>query len=302
MIKYSLKKLTGEKIEIFLPVNASEIKLSQVIDFEFKISELAENKNIESLEYVKGLADLLSGFLNVDFLELDIYNENESLINSMIHLQNQIWDVIVNAKPELKIENENSFSYNGINYLFPTIWKNETLQKIGYNSINLKQGIEILQVRHNFEKSVKDLANKNTLPNFLFSKALSEIAILLLKEGEEIPVSEDIFEKWLSNRISEFIDIDYQTALNINHWIESYMTSLRDDIENFYFFDSDEKTNSEDAKHEMISRHKNKAIFDKIGYKSIIQRVAEHFSSIQEALSSKFSDAVKLISITNSKQ
>ena len=161
MIKYSLKKLTGDKIEIFLPENASEIKLSQVIDFEFKISELAENKNIESFEYVKGLADLLSGFLNVDFLELDIYNENESLINSMIHLQNQIWNVIVNAKPELKIENENSFAYNGINYLFPTIWKNETLQKIGYNSINLKQGIEILQVRHNFEKKIKDLANKN---------------------------------------------------------------------------------------------------------------------------------------------
>lgn len=302
MIKYNLKKITGERIDIFIPENASEIKLSQVIDFEFRLSNLAEKKDIESHEYIKGIAELLSDFLSVDFLELDTYNSNESLINSMVHLQEQIWNVIANAKPELKTEVENKFVYNGVDYYFPTIWKNETLHKVGYNSISLKQAIELLQVRHNFEKKVKALADNSTLPNFVYSKTLSEIAILLIKKDEEIPISEDDFEKWLSIRISEFENIDYQTSLNINHWIESYMTSLRDDIENFYFFDSDEKTTTEDAKNEMISKHKNKNIFEKIGYKSIIPRAATYYNSIETAMKSKFSDVVKLMSIENSKQ
>lgn len=301
MIKYNLKKITGERIDIFIPENASEIKLSQVIDFEFRLSNLAE-KDIESHEYIKGIAELLSDFLSVDFLELDTYNSNESLINSMVRLQEQIWNVIANAKPELKTEGESKFTYNGIDYYFPTIWKNETLHKVGYNSISLKQAIELLQVRHNFEKKVKALADNNSLPNFVYSKTLSEIAILLIKKDEEIPISEDDFEKWLSIRISEFENIDYQTSLNINHWIESYMTSLRDDIENFYFFDSDEKTTTEDAKNEMISKHKNKNIFEKIGYKSIIPRAATYYNSIETAMKSKFSDVVKLMSIENSKQ
>ena len=176
MIKYNLKKITGERIDIFIPENASEIKLSQVIDFEFRLSNLAEKKDIESHEYIKGIAELLSDFLSVDFLELDTYNSNESLINSMVHLQEQIWNVIANAKPELKTEVENKFVYNGVDYYFPTIWKNETLHKVGYNSISLKQAIELLQVRHNFEKKVKALADNSTLPNFVYSKTLSEIA------------------------------------------------------------------------------------------------------------------------------
>ena len=302
MIKYNLKKITGERIDIFIPENASEIKLSQVIDFEFRLSNLAEKKDIESHEYIQGIAELLSDFLSVDFLELDTYNSNESLINSMVHLQEQIWNVIANAKPELKTEGDSKFTYNGIDYYFPTIWKNETLHKVGYNSISLKQAIELLQVRHNFEKKVKALADNSSLPNFVYSKTLSEIAILLIKKDEEIPISEDDFEKWLSIRISEFENIDYQTSLNINHWIESYMTSLRDDIENFYFFDSDEKTTTEDAKNEMISKHKNKNIFEKIGYKSIIPRAATYYNSIETAMKSKFSDVVKLMSIENSKQ
>jgi len=73
-------------------------------------------------------------------------------------------------------------------------------------------------------------------------------------------------------------------------------------LENFYFFDSDEKTTTEDAKNEMISKHKNKNIFEKIGYKSIIPRAATYYNSIETAMKSKFSDVVKLMSIENSKQ
>jgi hypothetical protein len=296
MIQYSLKKIDGSEIKIRLPENASEIKLSQVIDFEKKLSEFKDKK--EEHEYLIVLEQTLSEYFDTSFLELEI--NGTSAISAMVTLQNQIWKVIYEAKPELS--EGKTIVFKGEEYEMPTIWKNTVLNKIGYNSISLKQAIEVLQVQYNYTKTVKAHADQD-LSSFLFSKALSEIAFLLLKKGEEIPTNEDECERWANQRITELIDIDYQTAININYWFESYMNNLQNDRENFYFFDSDDKTNAEEQKAEMIAASKSKGVFEKIGYKSIIPRVAKFYNNnIVEAMKSKFTDAVKLISIENSKQ
>lgn len=334
MIIAKLTKSTGEEFELQIPENASEVGLNCSLDFEYACFDVFEflKNNSESLEekkfeYLHYLIVALNSFYSgiIDFYELDCkhlslsseeWNKHFSTLSnkidyeqaekSIISIFNLTYKAIKDAKPVLRTTDY--FEYKGHKFVFPTIWKDVLFGNENFNSPSVKQFIELLQNQANYTNAMKDL-NKRDLNsvNYLLTKYLTDLAYLLLKEGESIPVNEVECKKFISARMDLFIDIDLQTAIDIEYWFNQYYESLRKDKENFYYFNSDPSTVEEQRAY-LEAQNKNSDMMKRIGFKSIINRLLElnpftvsGKSAIEAVLTAPATDAVKFISIDNAK-
>ncbi|MEP7197257.1 MAG: hypothetical protein ABI851_12115 [Saprospiraceae bacterium] len=336
MIKAELINTNGKSILIPIPERASEIKLLQYIDFNTYSSDLIEwlKENHEQIEskkwqYIIKLIDCLKAFYGdlVDFFELDssyidgISKEDLSdhieiitgkkqdhvtATDTLIQIYNMIFNVIKDSKPELRVEKH--FFYKGQQYEIPAIWSDTLWNKTNFESVSVKQAIEVLQVQSNYNDVIKDLAKDDkSIANFAFHKYLSEVSLLALKPDEKIPLAETEFKKFMSERIDLFQDIDLQTVLDIENWFEMYYSGLRDDKENYYYFNSKEPGSPEELIAIQKAKKKNEEVQKRIGWKSFISRMVElrSFSGrekteLESVYTAPFTDAVKMVSIDNS--
>lgn len=334
MIVAKLNKTTGEVFELLIPENASEVGLSVSLDFEYACfdvfeflknnAEVMDEKKFEYLHYI--IVALNSFYVGIiDFYELDSkhaeINTNEwnnhfsTLSNridyeqaehSIISIFNLTYKAIKDAKPNLRTTDY--FEYKGEKFVFPTIWKDVLYGNENFNSPSVKQFIELLQNQANYISSIKDLNKRDiNAVNHLFTKYLTDLAYLLLKEGEIVPVNEVECKKFISSRMDFFMDIDLQAAIDIEHWFGQYYESLKKDKENFYYFNSD-PTTVEEQRAYLEAQNKNSDMMKRIGFKSILNRLLElnpftvsGKSAIEAVLTAPATDAVKIISIDNAK-
>lgn len=334
MILAKLNKSTGESFDLSIPENASEVGLINALDFEFACfdvfeflknhSEEMEERKFEYLHYIiVALNSFYTGI--VDFYEIDNKHLNlssdewnkhfstlsnkidyEQAEHSIISIFNLTYKAIKDTKPTLRTKDY--FEYKGERFVFPTIWIDVLFQRENFNSPNVKQFIELLQNQANYIAAIKDLSKRDLKTvEHLYTKYLTDLAYLLLKEGETIPVNEVDCKKFITNRMDFFQDIDLQSAIDIEYYFNQFYESLRKDKENFYYFNSDPTTKEEQLAY-IEAQNKNSDMMKRIGWKSIINRLLEigsfnvsGKSAIEAVLTAPATDAVKTISIDNAK-
>lgn len=352
MIKAHIKKSDNTKLEIDIPQFANEITYSKAIDFQFAnyalLDFLKENGgriDEKKIEYIKKIIECLNVFYEgiADFYELDAsYFDNINLddmsdhfatlnkkykldetLDSVISIFNLIYKTIEESQP--KINFNDHIEYKGVKYFIPTVWENAITETLEYNSITVRQAIAILEAQaharaellritkekeKHFETSGQTEDQKSA--ETIFVKAIFEIAVLLVEENEVYPSSDVQFNKHISEKMQTFIDIDLQTVLDIQNWIENYEQYLRNKKENYYYYHMDEVEpnieNVNDFKNYTQAKQKNKDIEKNIGFKSILSRILElkifsglRKTEIESALEAPYSDAVTHISINNAK-
>jgi len=335
LIKAKLIKSTGEELVLDIPETGSEISLSQALDFDFEcltlfdfLKEHSEDFEKRKVDYILHLINCLKVFYGdiVDFFDLDgSYVENidtdvmhkhfetikgevneAQAYDSLMGIFNLIFRAVKLCKPELR--EKETFIYKDETFVFPTVWKDALYRRINYQPITVKQAIETLQIQSNYAEVVRELKpNDQSIGNFLFTKYLSELAILLLKKGEVLPTDEAEFKRHMADRMNFFQDIDLQTAMDIEHWFEQYYNSLKEDKENWYYFNSKEPDSPDELKNQVKAKNKNKDVALRIGWKSMIRRLIEigafrgrSTNDLDSVNNAPFTDAVKMISIDNS--
>lgn len=339
MIIAKLAKSTGEVIELNIPETGSEMKLSQALDFNVGclrlfewIRDHAETIDSHRVEYLVNIINVINTYYDglVDFFEIesdvidqitiaDINANLEHLVNGIdvpkatgtaLGIFNLLLAATRNTTPQIEDGWPQTFEYKGKVFCFPEIWKDKLYNSLNYKSISVKQAIEILQVHNNYITNVKDLqrTDENHV-NMTFTKYLSELAILLLQKDETIPTDETEFKQFMAERMDFWQDIDLQTAVNVEAWFENYYEWLKADAENHYYFNSKEPSSKEEVEAMRKASAHNKEVHEKIGSKSIISRLVEiglfngrAKTNIESAYTAPFTDAVKAISIENSKQ
>ncbi len=325
MIIAKLNKSTGESFDLSIPENASEVGLINALDFEFACfdvfeflknhSEEMEERKFEYLHYIiVALNSFYSGI--IDFYEID--NKHFSTLSnkidyvqaehSIISIFNLTYTAVKGVKTKPALRTTDKFEFKGEKFVFPVIWLDVLFKRENFNSPNVKQFVELLQNQANYIAAVKDLSQKDIKTvEHLYTKYLTDLAYLLLKEGEMIPIDEVSCKKFITQRMDFFQDIDLQSVIDIEHWFGQYYESLRKDKENFYYFNSDPTTKEEQLAY-IEAQNKNSDMMKRIGWKSIINRLLEigsfnvsGKSAIEAVLTAPATDAVKTISIDNAK-
>ena len=339
MISIELKRTDGNFISINLPENSKELTLSQKLDFDFaQIGLISYLKKYEDnlfsnragyiLQLAKGLSEFLELDLSVilnldginlleisqqDFLEhLELFSAKLKGVNKAQLESNLLilWNYIANVCQSEDVSLADQVEYKDQVYKLPTVQKHPVTGKPIHESTSVQQAVEIIQAKNNYQKWLdSQTEGKEDLPtkkNMLFSMILSEIVLLL---EPEMPTDEDGFMIWLNNRILHFQDIDWQTAYSVQVWFNNYMEELRSYPENKYFFESSFIPGSKeerDALHK--SEWKGKQIYKNVGIKGIYPVLLELNPFQKEGknkfvsmLQEKFSNAVKIISLHNSK-
>ena len=338
MITAKIQKTTGETVEIAIPEHGSEIKLSQALDFNVGCLKLFEfiRDNAEQFEarkaqylievikclnnYFEGIIDIFEcdgSLVNISPEDFDQHIalladkiDIDSATNTALGIFNLLLKAVREVRPQIEDQWPNKFEYKDSTFIFPEIWKDKIYNTLNFKSISVKQAVEVLQIHNNYVNNVSGLKETDEAHvNSTFSKYLSELAILLVKEGEKIPTDETEFRQFMAERMEFWQDIDLQTAVNIEAWFESYYEWLKSDPENFYYFNGKDPQTKEEADALTKARAYNKEIYQKIGAKSIISRLVEigtfnglERTNLESANVAPFTDAVKAISIENSKQ
>lgn len=320
VIKATLSKSTGEQVIINIPETGREISLSKSLDFEFETVALMEfiKNNPETYKqdevtYLTLICKCLNAVYGdlVDFFELDSDHINtDQAHEAIVGIYNLTHKALSEVKPTLRNQEQKEFIYNGETFVFPVSWKDKIRSQEQFKSPSVRQAIEVLQIQTNYQNAVKDLESNNPeIAAWVYEKYLTEIAILLLKPEEKIPIGETEFKEFINSRTDFFKDIDLQSAVDIEHWFNQYYESLRVDKENHYYFNgnNDNPENAEELKSMQKAKLKNEEVFRRIGFKGLIRKLLDigAFSGsgktdLEAVNEAPFTDAVKLISIDNS--
>ena len=341
------------KLEI--PETASEVKLSNSLDFNIKCIELydwlivnSEKVLEKDVEYIVLILQCLNTYYDgiVDFFDIDAKiiesvdhkeiqahlefiskNINKTQAHdTVIGIFNLIYKAITHAKPRLYEEDNTSvIIYKGKEFELPEVWKDKIYGSMNFKSVSVRQAIEVLNIQNQYNSIVSNLLNpKNEkgepieegkinrsdpqFANVMFTKYLSELAILLIEKGHKIPNEESDFKRFLTTQMDFWQDIDLQTAIDIEYWFDKYYESLKEDKENYYYFNNKSPESMEEKKAMDKAALMNKEVFEKIGNKSLLSRLVEigvfngrEKTNLESVYSAPFTDAVKIISIDNSK-
>lgn len=288
-----------------------------------KLSEFLE---IDST-YISSIneKDLLEHFNSLSNTKTNKQFNIEELESSLLKIYNLIFDTIHSIQPELKLYGEEEFIYEYKNQFgetikttlsIPTIWVDAITSETNYNSISVKQLIEMLKIRDNYSKIIDDEKDKGKTPDitgtWLFSKLIGEISLLCLKkengEVEKIPIDTDQFNKWFSERMKMFENIDYQTAVNIEYWFNSFWDWLKNKPVNNYFFNTKDPVDKYEAEAIQKMKAANEIVFHYVGWKVMLSRLIDinawqqnGVSTIESVNNAPATEAIELLSIENSK-
>ena len=219
-----------------IPRNADQVKLSQFIDITASMEEHKEFYDSlsdtptkqEQLQTLIYHAQEVAAFCDSDniFGEHILRAGNELNVELTLEvtsqLRNAIWAAISTYKPEFT--ELHTFTHNNEKYTCKRRWANIVTQQIEYDQLTTLEGIEALEVLRILDtKEGKD--DPTGGKRQMSYKRL--LAILCRKEGEQLPTNKSKLERFLAQRIVEFKDISYPTAMNVYFWLISYHNDLK---------------------------------------------------------------------------
>lgn len=344
MFELTLKRSDGKFVNLKMFESAKELTLAQKLDFDYSqfgiISFLKkhEDKLFESragylMLIAKGISSIfdvdLSDILNlegrsileiteddvIEFLQSVSGQQKEFKKGQLERSLLKIWNYITSIVNSVDSEIPDKITFKGTEYDLPKTDKHPVSGRIIYKSITTKQAIEVIQLNNNYHSwSSKNphLSNTQTDVQWLYTKYLSEVSLLLTPIGSDenyIPLDEDEYSVFMAEKMNHFADIDWQTVYWIELWFNNYMKELKKDKENEYFFSSTFKpTTKEELEAEQKAIQKGREIHENVGIKNIIPTLIEidpfskqGMSKYWSVMRSKFTNAVKIISTHNAR-
>lgn len=340
MIIVRLERSDGKVLTLSLPETPSELTLNQKIEFDFAqmeaVSFLKQNEDNlfkSRAGYLLILARGVSKVFNVDLSEI-MNLKGESLLNiseidffehlnslsdkvkgfkkeqlekNLIHIWSHLSQIVNQAKENPQPE---TITYKDVPFNLPKVDRNPATGEVIHRAITYQQAVEAIQVNNLYEgwlDSNKEQLGSETQVGLLFTKYLSEVALLL--NADSMPTDPEQFKEWLSIQQVYFQDIDWQTVYWLEKWFSDYMDELRANPENTYFFESTyQAANAEERKAELKSKAQGKKIFRKIGMKAVTAQLMEMnpfqkdgLSKIESIMRASFTQVVNLISSQNAR-
>ena len=232
---------SGEsKTEIKLPESLTEVSLNTKVAFDVAREELMlwlkDQSDSDTLEdnrnyYLYLMAKAVSEFIDKPLDEVlrfdvsDVVDDSgmlykisfedgvdiDSVDASLSTLYQYSVDLVDSYKFEFKDTKDFTFDYSGIVWEVPHVVKTVLGKKV-FSYVSVAQAVEILQVK----KMLNDISIKgDDLKNFRFSSFLKMLAIIVTKQGEEIPLDAVKYSTLIEERMVLFQEIDMKTAYDL---------------------------------------------------------------------------------------
>lgn len=115
-------------------------------------------------------------------------------------------------------------------------WKGEryTLKEMGRDrltgqelppDLSVHEAVEVLELRRKSQALIE--TGKHATKNIRWELFHRQLAILALRDGEELPVEDLEFERFVSERAAHFVGIDAETALKVDFFLAGQFGMLR---------------------------------------------------------------------------
>lgn len=237
MYQVRLKAGNKEVANLEFPETPEEIKLSRYIDFDiaFQKKQAWESEQDDKildmkyrLGYTRHVLDILSEFTgckDIDMVKTGSYEKHllkllgikkiadldiDTTEETLYTLFANVWRVISSYKPSNHI-GDYEFEYKGEKYRIPTIYRDAITKKEVFEDIPAGPAIEAMEVIRAWEDNI----NNDKTGSIRFTSVLKIVAIFSRKDGESFPTSQEGVERFISDRVVHFGDIDMKTALDI---------------------------------------------------------------------------------------
>lgn len=227
MVRIDLKKPNGTLISsIDMPESVNEVTLSQFIDYQPAFDAwqkwLEENKtrNFNSPKYRKEelqhLCACVSAFIGqdasgipigqvVDKMSLSSGETTLNKLHAMIHFA-------ISQYHGGAFDKDYWFIYRGVKYRLPEIARDAITAQERITDVSTAQAVEVLDRWRVYQDSFK---GKSPDPNYTFTMILQLIATFAKSDGDKLPKNDSDIERWISERVVYFKDVDMQVGLDV---------------------------------------------------------------------------------------
>lgn len=237
MLKAKLNAVGGGSIELSLPTNLKEWKLTDKIAFDNSqrlIADYIAEEKEDSAKFILLLIDAVCEGLGIETKELDKLNVAELLdIDILSKLDNSFQDSIVSIynylrnlsegyKFAFKTTDNFEFTYKGRKFTIPHLVAKSVL---GYqfSEFTVSQAVEIMTVKDYLRKVNAD---DDEFKNKEFTSLLKIVALTVREKGKGVPSSVSELDKRVSEKMILFQDINTQLAYDIIFFLISFMNIL----------------------------------------------------------------------------
>jgi len=209
--------ITGkEGIEIDMPENPTEVTLSQYTDYQQAFEDLIkwreenDGENFNSPKYrigeAKKMLACLSAFSGMPYKELA-----DAPFEAIQKLFSGIYYAI-NQYKKSDATSDYWFNYKGDRYALPTIYRDAITSQERFAAVSTAKAVEVLTKWDVYQNALKAGTVDSS---FTFSIILLIIATFAEKAGDVFPDNDSDIEKYLSDRVVFFKDIDMQVGLDV---------------------------------------------------------------------------------------
>lgn len=223
MITARLKTEDGNVIaEVKLPESLSEMTLNQYVSFN-SIVEKEGNA-------IAVMAEAVQDFTGIDMPAIvqaqvgNVYETADAIDDTLRSLFGHISSTITRHKPRIYSEAEHRFEYKGETYAIPAIKTLPLGLGVVLPNISVIEAIEALELLRLTDASQKERPDEAA--NIRFTSYLRMLAIIARKEGEELPVNDAQRERFITERVIHFQEIDAATALDVDFFLLSTLQNL----------------------------------------------------------------------------
>lgn len=236
MIKLRLKTTDGKgKAYFTLPEKVSEIKLRHFTEFETaheRKEKLFEQLKAGDLtftdfqfEYIQAILDCVQAmdvgntdevaFGNLEKHMRKVYQDQnfdtDQSERTVLSIYSQIYKVIAQYHVKSNWSQDYSFSYKGNRYTIRGGYLDALTGKQRFYQHATAQVVEALDIMRHYEKH----RQQDPKGNYLFTSILYLIACFALKEGESFPAKELEINKFISDRVTYFQDVNMEIGLDV---------------------------------------------------------------------------------------
>ncbi|MCA9366742.1 hypothetical protein KC887_00555 [Candidatus Kaiserbacteria bacterium] len=241
MIECTLTRADGQELARFpFPTEAREVTYKQYTRFEdaYQAKEKWLQNNAGASvteprfvkEYIQHVARIVEAFTGIDnvleaqlgdyvqhvqqFFGDDVAGftkELQSVEQTVFTLYANIWRTMASYKKHVHTSEAYHFQYKGKVYRLKSAYRDAITGQLRFDSLSVAQGIEVLEAWRVYEQAKgNDIGNR-----FLFTTIVTLIACLALEDGQSFPDDEKTIQRWVSDRVVYFQDINMEIALNV---------------------------------------------------------------------------------------
>lgn len=248
-IKSGNKKIT----EIDFPLYPHEVSLSHFVDYQVAFDDLmkwreeTDSQNFNNpkrrAQELQKMAACVSAFIGQDVSGVSV----GSVLTSGMSIENKevtmtgLFNAIAMTLSRYKkndLDSDYWFDYKGVRYKLPSMYRDAITRQERFAGVSTGQAVEVLDkwgiYQDNLEKGVID-------PNYTFSVILLIIATFAQADGDVFPDNDTDIEKFISDRVIHFKDVDMQVALDVFNFF-SLVQSPRNKSSVPIFLQAAEKT------------------------------------------------------------